>query len=200
MNGFGSLWEQAPSMVLDFNIRKSKAAAAYLIERGGGCLPMFHLIKMLYYADRTALITWGNSITGDSFASMSKGPIVSQIYDFLKDSRGPTAWQSKEETDWRDSIRSQDKKVSLVKDVDKGVLSEREIDVLENSWNTINSIPGSIADWLHKNCPEWEDPGSSSIPIDPGTILRTVGKTDEEIVELDTTNNQVQFLNNLLNA
>ena len=36
-----------------------------LIEKEGGTENMFPLLKKLYYADRTALIEWGQSITGD---------------------------------------------------------------------------------------------------------------------------------------
>ncbi len=186
-------------MVLEFNIKKAIAAAAYLIERSGGSQNMFVLIKMLYYADRTALINWGNSITGDSFASLAKGPIVSDIYNFLKSSTvGP--WLNQDTNEWRESITRKDNEVSLLRDVDKGVLSEREVEVLEQSRVRINNIRGSIAVWLHDNCPEWEDPKGSSIPIDPATILRTAGRSDEEINEIEQANYQVRFLNSLISA
>jgi uncharacterized phage-associated protein len=72
-------------MLLNFDIQKAVAAAAYLIERQGGIEDMYTLLKKLYYADRIALVKWGQSITGDKLVSMDKGPIVSKIYDLLKD-------------------------------------------------------------------------------------------------------------------
>ncbi|HEY6348326.1 MAG TPA: hypothetical protein VI636_02850 [Candidatus Angelobacter sp.] len=54
-------------MFLDFDIDKAIAATAHVIEREGGNDDMFCLIKKLYFADRTALIQWGKSITGDKF-------------------------------------------------------------------------------------------------------------------------------------
>jgi uncharacterized phage-associated protein len=186
-------------LVLNFNIKKAKAAAAYLIEREGGSQEMFFLIKMLYYADRLALIEWGNSITGDSFASLKKGPIVSEIYNFMKDSAARPN-QSLNEIEWRESFGRTGNSISLLKDVDIDVLSEREIYVLEKARQTIRKIRGSVADWLHQNCPEWEDPQGSSIPIDPATILRIAGRSDEEINEIEQTNRQVQFLNLLIDA
>jgi len=186
-------------LVLNFNINKAKAAAAYLIEHSGGSQKMFVLIKMLYYADRIALIGWGNSITGDSFASLGKGPIVSDIYDFLK---SPSAGhrQSPNAIEWRESIVRNANDVSLLKHVDKSVLSEREIEVLEQSRLIIGGIKGSIADWLHNNCPEWKDPHGGSIPIDPLVILRNAGRSEEEINEIEQTNHQVHFLNSLISA
>ena len=63
-------------MLLDFNIDKSICATGYLIERAGGCEDMFMLLKKVYFADRSALIGWGQSITGDRLASLEKGPVV----------------------------------------------------------------------------------------------------------------------------
>jgi uncharacterized phage-associated protein len=117
---------------------------------------MFVLVKKLYYADRTALIMWGNSITGDELASLKKGPIVSGIYNLLKG-------QGSQENliQWDDVIQRKNNTIFLRKQGNKCVLSEREVEVLESSRKTINAIRGSIADWLHKHCPEWEDPGGS---------------------------------------
>jgi uncharacterized phage-associated protein len=90
-------------MLLDFDINKAIAATAYLIEHEGGTGDMFILVKQLYYADRSALIRWGNSITGDSLASLKKGPIVSGIYDLLK-GKGTEKYQIQ----WNDVIQRQE--------------------------------------------------------------------------------------------
>jgi hypothetical protein len=34
---------------------------------------------------------------------------------------------------------------------------------------------------VHSHCPEWKDPGGSSIPIETADILKSLGKTDQEI-------------------
>src|SRR5580704_14506559 len=107
-------------MLLDFHINKAIDATAYLIECKGGPEDMFCLVKKLYYADRSALIRWGNSITGDSLASLEKGPIVSGIYDLLK-GKG----RQKDQIEWNDVIQKQDQfGVVLRKKPDQGVLSE----------------------------------------------------------------------------
>jgi uncharacterized phage-associated protein len=182
-------------MILEFDIKKSIAAAAYLVEREGGTQSMFVLVKTLYYADRSALIKWGKSITGDSLASLKKGPIVSGIYNLMK-GQG----LEKDLIQWDDVICRIGNNITVRKKADETVLSEREVEVLEHSRKTINSIRGSIADWLHKNCPEWKDPGNSSIPIDPSTILRAAKKTEDEILQIEKTNDEVRFLNYLLGA
>ena|SRR5271157_3285876 len=181
-------------MLLNFDIDKAIAATAYIIERDGGQSDMFPLIKKLYYADRSALIKWGNSITGDSFAALEKGPIVSRIYNLLKGEADES-----QQIQWNDFIqRKRPYAIVLRKCHDKGVLSERERKVLEESRQTINSIRGSIPKWLHKHCPEWTDPGNSSIPIDPSIILRFAKKSEEEIRQLEEANEELRLLNYLL--
>ena len=56
-------------MLLIFDIEKTIAAVAYLVQREGGELDVFLAIKALYVADKDALIQWGKTITGDSFVS-----------------------------------------------------------------------------------------------------------------------------------
>jgi Protein of unknown function (DUF4065) len=183
-------------MLLDFDINKAIAATAYLIEHAGGAADMFPLIKKLYLADRTALISWGKSVTGDSFASLEKGPIVSGIYNLLKG-----------QGDLEDQIRWDDvivwKKpytITTRKTANKGVLSAREKEVLDKAAKTIDSIRGSIPNWFHKNCKEWKNPGNSSIPIDPSTILRIANKTEEEILRIEEANEEIRLMNYLLGA
>lgn len=183
-------------MLLDFDINKAIAATAYLIEHEGGTGDMFILVKQLYYADRSALIRWGNSITGDSLASLKKGPIVSGIYDLLK-GKGTEKYQIQ----WNDVIQRQEPyAIVLRKRPDKGVLSKREKEVLEESRTTINAIRGRIPKWLHDHCAEWEDPGNSSIPIDPSTILRIAKKSEEEILRIEKANEEIRVLKLLLGA
>jgi len=52
------------------------------------------LIKLLYLADREALLRWGRPITTDCHVSMPKGPVVSQIYHLITDEPEPGAESS----------------------------------------------------------------------------------------------------------
>jgi hypothetical protein len=181
-------------MLLDFHIDKAIAATAYLIERQGGADSMFYVLKKLYYADRTALIRWGAPITGDEFASLKKGPVVSGIYDLLKGKGTPQDLKT-----WNEVIDRRGNTIRLKKQADQGLLSEREKEVLDESRRTIEGIKSVlISTWLHEHCPEWEDPGDSSIPIDPSTILRKANKTEEEIRRIEHANEELRTLSRLL--
>jgi hypothetical protein len=183
-------------MLLDFDIEKAIAAAAYLVSKQGGKESMFFLVKKLYFADRSALINWGNSITGDELASLPSGPVVSRIYDLMKGIGTERNLKL-----WNDAIARQGNTISIKHYPDDGSLSEREIEALEKSRRTIDGIRGiKVSDWFHKNCPEWTDPGRSSIPIDPSQILRIANKSEEEIRQLEHANDELRILNCLLGA
>jgi Protein of unknown function (DUF4065) len=185
-------------MLLELNIQKAIAATAYLVQKQGGSDSMFFVLKKLYYADRTALINWGMSITGDELASMDKGPVVSGIYDLFKGSG-----LQKNLSAWNEAISKNGNTVRLKKEISLDVLSEREIELLEKSRTTIDAVQRkglSVAHWIHAECPEWQDPHGSSIPIDPSVILRNAGRTDAEIHQIEESNEAVNFVKLLLGA
>jgi hypothetical protein len=172
-------------MQLEFDIRKAIAATAFLVEHQGGNLDMFLSLKMLYIADRNSLIKWGKTITGDKFISMHNGPMLSRIYDLFK---GIGA--KKNQQQWNEHFSELvNHSIRLLKDADIGVLSKREMETLEDARNYINSCaPRDVADWLHKECPEWKDPGASSVPINIRVILQNYGRTADEIETMEESN------------
>jgi len=168
-----------------FDLRKAIAAVAFLLEKEGGQLDMFLGLKMLYLADKNSLIQWGKTITGDRFVSMPKGPVLSCMYNLFK---GTAARKHQKEWDAYFSERV-NHSVHLLKKVDTGVLSEREMDALDNARKEVKGYaPWEVADWLHKTCPEWQDPKGSSSPINPRLILRNAGRTPEEIRLIEESN------------
>src|SRR4051812_9596906 len=54
-------------MRISFNEQKATQAAARLLELRGGRISYLKLIKLLYLADREALLQWGRPITTDSY-------------------------------------------------------------------------------------------------------------------------------------
>jgi hypothetical protein len=152
-----------------FDIRKAVAATGYLCELNDGSLDMLKCIKMLYIADRNALVEWHRPITGDEFWSLQHGPILSRIYDLIRGRIfGPEMeiWQGVfnprkgDMVSLRGGIR-----------LDTRPLSRREKHALDESFARIQPLSiGQVIDLVHK-FPEWKDPGSSSLPIDPKTIF-----------------------------
>ena len=166
-----------------FDIRKSIAATAYLCKLNGGELNVLHLIKMLYTADRTALVNWHRTITGDKFYSMKNGPILSRIYDLMCGK----VFGADMET-WNAAFNPREgNMISLKsKEVDFGPLSKREMQILEKAFDKFKKVPvGQLVEFLHKVLPEWKNPGNSSAPINPRDILLNVGLSNEEVDEIE---------------
>jgi hypothetical protein len=173
------------SMQFIFDIRKAVAATGFLCELNGGRVDMLKVIKMLYIADRKALLSWHRPITGDAFWSLENGPIVSRIYDLI---RGRICGPEMEI--WRSFFNpGEDDTVSLREDarVDTKPLSRREKEALEEAYHRIQPLSiGQVIDYVHR-FPEWKDPGKSSVPIDPRTIFyhENIGENAVKEIEED---------------
>lgn len=166
-----------------FDIRKGIAATAYLCKLNGGKLNVLHLIKMLYQADRTALVDWHRTITGDRFVSMRNGPVLSKIYDLMC---GRVVGPHMEA--WNSVFRPRDGNTISLKttQIDLGPLSQREIEALDIAFKKFRKVPvGRLVEFLHKTLPEWTDPGDSSKPIDPKEILFDAGLSPDEVAEIE---------------
>lgn len=184
-------------MIFDFDIDKAIAAVTFLLQREGGELNMFLSVKMLYLADKEALIHWGKPITGDSFYSLPKGPILSEIYNLFK-GRGRPENQEIWDSYFTELVNNT---IRPLREGEVGLLSEREAEVLESARSKIHEVaPWTVAKWLHETCPEWKDPHGSSTPIDPNIILRNAGKTEEEIRQIEESNETVRIAKLLLSG
>lgn len=165
-----------------FNQAKATQAAARLLRLRGGRMSYIKLIKLLYFADREALLLWGRPITTDVYVSMDNGPVVSQIYNLIREEDKPGSRGA-----WRQYI-------SQSKDFDVELLSENPpCDELsraeENLLDKIFEKYGHLNRWdlvkLSHDLPEWQDPHGSAFPIEYSDILRAEKKTIAEIFALE---------------
>lgn len=72
------------SIQFRFHIEKAIEAAAMFLKLHGKPMKYIGLLKMLYIADRIALESMNQPITGDNYVSMDYGPVLSGIYDLIK--------------------------------------------------------------------------------------------------------------------
>lgn len=158
-----------------FDERKATQAAARLLASEGGQMPYLKLIKLLYMADREVLIETGAPMTGDRFFAMKLGPVLSRVYDLIKDSE-PEA-----DSFWHHHIATRDMDSVLVHAAETRRLSEYEEQVLDRlSACFAEKTQWSTADYTH-DFPEWSNPGATSIPIAPEAILTHAGYSEAEI-------------------
>jgi len=163
--------------MLKFREKKATQAAARLLSRAGGKLNHMKLIKLLYLAERRALVDWGRPIAFDWYVSMPHGPVMSFTLDKINDNAPPDG-----SSYWHRYISERHGyEVSLLGEVPSDQLSPAEERLLDSIWGNFGKMgPWKIRDYTH-TLPEWRDPNGSSLPIDIKDILMAEGYTEDDV-------------------
>ena len=182
---------------LRFNERKATQMAAAFITRSGSSLNHMKLIKLMYLADRTALLRWERPITGDDYFSLKHGPILSTTLSMISDGHSPLA-----NSFWFEYIKKQgDYEVSLTQSCSPDDLSQAELEVIDEVFSQYGSYDKwDLVHHLHNTLPEWRDPGRSAFPISIGDILEGEGRSPDEISRIEFDIDNIQAIRDLLSA
>ncbi|HZL52374.1 MAG TPA: Panacea domain-containing protein [Terracidiphilus sp.] len=165
-------------MHLQFDETKATQVAAYFLKLRGGQMHYIKLIKLMYLADREALLRWGVPISMDKYVSMDNGPVLSKVLNLITEDRPKPVWSQ------FISAPLDEYEVRLLRPAPTDTLSRAEenlmCEIFEkygylNRWDLINNV-------MHK-LPEWQNPNKSSIPIHLREILKAGGETEDEIRE-----------------
>jgi uncharacterized phage-associated protein len=184
------------STQLRFNERKATQAAAQLLRLRGGRMSYLKLIKLMYLADREALLRWGRPISTDRYVSMDKGPVLSRVLDLATegdDPSGPSIWaeQISEPSHYE---------VELKTDAQRDELSDAELALLEEIFQKYGAKNRwELVEVTHQ-LPEWQDPQGSAIPITYRDILKAAGKTDLEAAAIEDEIDSLNYADSLLAA
>jgi uncharacterized phage-associated protein len=168
------------SIQFRFHPEKAVEAAAILLKLHDKPMKHLGLLKMLYIADRFALQRMDQPITGDHYVSMNYGPVLSGVYDLIKGQAVDNALPL-----WSKFISPNEQNfVSLKSDPGNEDLCEEEEEIIQQVYQTFGQLnPFDVAEWTH-DLPEWQNPHGSAIPIEIEDILKNVGKTKQEIQEI----------------
>ena len=168
-------------MMLLFNEAKATQAAARLLTLRGGTMSYVKLIKLLYLADREALIRWGRPITTDRYVSLDNGPVVSRMYELIRGEPPQNAFRI-----WRKFISDpEDYEVRLLGDPGSRELSRPEQQLIDevftqhgrqNRWKVVD---------FTRSLPEWTNPNGGALPIEYRDILKAAHKTEDEIAVIE---------------
>ncbi|MHB1265166.1 MAG: Panacea domain-containing protein [Gemmatimonadaceae bacterium] len=164
-------------MPLHFREERTTQAAARFLKLRGGQMSYMKLLKLLYLADRKALLDLGRPITYDRYVSMKHGPVLSQTYDLMVAEEEPTT-----QSYWRRFISGpRGYEVALLQDAPNSDLSPAQEQVIDAVFEEF----GRLGRWdlvhLTHQLPEWVDPQGSSVPILISDVLRGAGLEAEEI-------------------
>jgi uncharacterized phage-associated protein len=185
-------------MPIEFRFHPEKAveAAAVFLKLHGKPMKYLGLLKMLYIADRVALERMEQPITGDHYVSMDYGPVLSGVYDLIKGKPIDNALPL-----WSQFISSRNEHhVALLSDPGDADLCEEEEEIIQQVYQAFGHLdPFLIAEWTH-DLPEWQAPHGSATPIAVEDILKNVGKSDEEIDEIQQEAIREAYLDGALNG
>lgn len=182
-----------------FRERKTAQAAAHLLKLAGGQMYYILLLKLLYLADRQSLIDVGHPITGDGLVSMDSGPVLSQTYNLISEEPNPFFGFGQH---WNEYITqpAEYKVHSRKPEPENDELSKYQLNLLNNIYRAFGGWDRwELIKWTHK-LPEWQDPHGSSAPIEPEKILRSVGKSEDQIRRIHDEAEATGFTNSLLIA
>lgn len=168
-------------MRLRYREKRATQAAAHLLSLRGGPMSHMKLLKLLYLADREALIRWGRPITFDTYFSLDHGPVLSFTLNKINEDRDP-----RDPSYWHRHISERgSNEVALVKDAPRDQLSEAEVGLLGEVFEKYGHMSRwEIRDFSH-TLPEWRDPEGSSLRIQIRDILEAVGMAPADIEEIE---------------
>jgi uncharacterized phage-associated protein len=183
-------------MPITYREDKATQASARLLQLAGGRLNHMKLVKLLYLADRKALLQFGRPITFDWYVSMPHGPVLSFTLDKINDSPAPN-----ETSYWHRFISERrDHQVTLLGPAPRDQLSPAEEQLLDAVWQEFGTMnQWELRDYSH-SLPEWRDPKGSSLPIQISDILLGEGFSEDEAREVLDTLNAEEFAARLSDA
>lgn len=182
------------SIQFRFHPEKAVEAAAILLKLHREPMKYLGLLKMLYIADRFALKHMEQPITGDHYVSMKYGPVLSGVYDLIKGQAVEDALPL-----WSKFISPPNNNfVSLIADPGNEDLCEEEEEIIQQVYKACGHLdPFGVAEWTHQ-LPEWKNPNGSAIPISVEDILKNVGKSNEEIQQIQQEAIREAYLDQVL--
>jgi len=177
-----------------FDERRAADAAGYLLLQHDGKMNYMRLIKLLYVAERESLARFGRPILGDRYVSMKHGPVLSHVYDLIKEgeNEGPWAQHIQRVGTFGVCLREKPSFDSL---------SPADLEILDQVTKLYQGFDQfHLRDMTHEEFEEWEDPGDSSKEIPTERILKVVGKSPEEIDRIRERVKEKQALDRLFGA
>jgi uncharacterized phage-associated protein len=167
-----------------FDEAKTTQIAARFIYREGGTIPHLKLMKLLYIADREALINWGYPLTFDNYLSMKHGPVLSNTLELINDGSADPSHSA-----WEQVISAKaNHKVSLMdsnKMPNSELLSVAEQALIDQiSERFAQKDQWQMVKYTHQQFKEWQDPAGTCLPINFEDIFCADGISQTEAKEM----------------
>jgi len=182
-----------------FNEKKTTQIVSLFIEKEGEKINYMKLIKLLYLADREALLNWERSLTGDCYVSMKNGPVLSRVLDIINYGKeAPIIMNS--HSYWYKYISEPDKfNVELIDNPGVDKLNKKEIDLVDKIYDEFGEFnQWDLVEICHDILPEWENVDKTSKPITIDNILDVIHKSPEDKQRIEEEVNNINYAKELL--
>jgi uncharacterized phage-associated protein len=173
-----------------FDQQRAIEAASTLLAWKGRAIEYLWLIKMLYLADREAILRWERPITYDAYTSMDNGPVLLTVYNMITGNVESREWKSfivsyPKRSAFRYLVANNGAPARIKK------LSTAELELMREVYDRWGSHSWRELIEITHELPEWTDPGGGkSIPIALDYLLRKmnfsagdIGRIQSEIKE-----------------
>lgn len=165
-----------------FNEKKAAQVAAFFLIQSKTPLEILKLMKLMYLAERGSFASYGEGMVGDRLVSMPHGPVLSITHNFMNGELTSSAdgWDTWIADRAARMLTLSDAKARAQLD-DLLELSDADIQVLETTWQQFGRMTAwQLREYTHDNCPEWQDPDGSMIPMKPEDLFKALKFSSEQ--------------------
>jgi len=159
--------------------------AAELLMLAGGKMSYLKLLKLMNLVDRQSLIESGISVTQDTPYSMPRGPVLTRVYNLIKEQQPGEAPSPRTKSFWkRHLFRVGAYEIKVKEPLKARHTSQAQRDIIKKVFRRYGALTGFALIRVTHKLPEWEDPKSSSVRIETAAILKGAGKTKKQIATI----------------
>jgi hypothetical protein len=173
-----------------FDVSKIIQIVDFLVARNSFSLNYTKMIKLLYIADKQALAQHDIVITGDRYFSMKNGPVLSGVLDLIDgefhDAESQELWNNHFNTLGHDVVSKTKKPLEYDKltPFEESLLAEIDNKYKHYDYGRMINLTHDKKKFAEVRWQEAEKMGTS-LHLGIEDILKQLGRTDEEIVELE---------------
>lgn len=119
------------------NRQRAEAMVSFFLQKGGGALNDVKLMKLLYISDRESLRRMSETISGDEYYSIFKGPILKGTLDAITEEGSFSSVRFIRQGE--EGLDTNTVQLMCAIDPDTA-FSDAEIDLLEDIWSEYGSM------------------------------------------------------------
>ena len=118
------------------------------VAQNAPCPDIYHVLKIIYFADKSHLQQYGRLLCDDSYVAMNNGPVPSGAYDIIKHIRGDGYVRF--DDCFTEAFELQDHKICPLKDPELDLLSDSDIECLNEAIKEYGNLSfGKLKDLSH---------------------------------------------------